>query len=299
MKSLVLDIQRGSKHDGPGIRTTLFLKGCPLNCAWCHNPESKSFAKQLFFTEERCTGCRKCSEVCSQKVHCFDKDTHSIDFKKCISCGKCVDVCPSKALKICGKEMSVNSVMKEILKDREFYNQTGGGVTISGGEPLSHIEYIKDILLECKINGIHTCIETSGICSISSVQQIIPLVDLFLIDYKVTGKENYLKWIGTDNDSFPFELLKICKANDKKVILRCPLIPDVNDNDVHFDSIAEILKDNRNIIRAEILPYHDFGVTKSNSIGIGQMICRVPDDEEISKWLGYFKDKKIENIIRS
>lgn len=298
METLVLDIQRASLHDGPGLRTTVFLKGCPLRCKWCHNPESQSFIRQLSFNNEKCVGCRKCMDVCPNKVHSFSDGIHHIDYKKCTGCNSCVTVCPTNALSVYGKAYSVSSLMDEIIKDREFFAESGGGVTVSGGEPLSHPEFLKELLVKCKIQNIHTCIETGGYCRIGDITPVLKYTDLLLIDYKVTGKYNIKEYLGVDNGDFPFELIKKAEDMDIPVVLRCPVIPFVNDNDEHFNAIINILHTHKNVLRAEILPYHSFGVAKSKFTGMNQTEFVSPTKEKVSEWLEWFRQKGVTNVIR-
>lgn len=297
MESLLLDIQRASQHDGPGVRTTIFLKGCPLKCKWCHNPESQSFKKQLSYNNEKCVSCHKCEKVCANGVHTFSDNIHKIDYSKCKACGKCIGVCPSDALQMYGKDINLADVIETVLKDRKFYEQTGGGVTVSGGEPLCNPEITYKILKECKYNFINTCIETSGYGKEDDIRKILSVTDIALVDYKVESKEN-LKWLGIDNDTFPFTLLDIAREINKPVILRCPVIPDVNDNEKHFNSIIEICITYKNIIRAEILPYHTFGVSKAHFVGRDCQSFKVPDDSKVNEWLLWFKGKTMTEIIR-
>ncbi|KAB2844878.1 MAG: glycyl-radical enzyme activating protein, partial [Melioribacteraceae bacterium] len=177
---LVFDIQRFSLHDGPGIRTTIFLKGCPLDCAWCHNPESKSFKRQLSYNENLCTSCMECSKVCENNVHSFVNGKHIVDFDACELCGKCVDVCPSGALQIIGKEYSADEIISLVLKDKKYFENSNGGVTISGGEPLAQFKFTKNLLVKAKKEGLHTAVETCGFAKEQQYLEILPYVDLFL-----------------------------------------------------------------------------------------------------------------------
>lgn len=288
MNSYVIDVQRCSIHDGPGIRTTVFLKGCPLKCQWCHNPESQCFDKQLSFNNSLCTSCGQCIEVCKNNVHSMVNGVHSVNYSKCTKCGQCIDVCQTKALSIIGQEMTPKQVFDIVKKDEIFYLQGNGGVTISGGEALSHIDFCLELLKLCKASNIHTCIETSGYANQKELEKILDYVDLFLFDCKVTNDDDFKKYIGGS--------LKVVKENfnfiynkNKKIILRCPIIPTINDNKEHFDNIIILEREYTNLVGIEILPYHNFGTSKSNNIGKEIIEFNVPTKELINEWITYFK----------
>ena len=188
MKATIFDIQKNSFVDGPGIRTTVFFKGCNLHCQWCHNPESQSFEKQMLFYKDKCTGCGKCLEVCPNHL------------KKCSFCGKCEIYCPSNARKICGKEYTSDEVLAEVIKDKAFYHNSNGGVTFSGGECMLQIEFLTEILKLCKENGIHTAVDTAGNVPWDYFKRILPFTDLFLYDIKVFSKEKHEKYTGVSNE---------------------------------------------------------------------------------------------------
>jgi pyruvate formate lyase activating enzyme len=211
-------------HDGPGIRTTVFLKGCTLNCIWCHNPEANAFKPQLFFHAERCKLCGSCEAVCPNDVHHIINGEHFIDFNKCKTCGLCVQACDQKALKIVGTEMTVEMVMDQVLPDRRFYEKSGGGVTLSGGEPLAHINFAVDLLQAAKEHGLHTCLETSCLSSQKNLERILPVVDLFLIDYKATGDSVHEQYTGVNNELI-LTNLDFVYHQGKPIIIRCPIIP--------------------------------------------------------------------------
>ena len=211
LSAMIFDIERNSYVDGPGIRTTVFLKGCPLSCVWCHNPESQSFEKQIMFYKSKCIGCGKCREVCPNNL------------KSCDFCGKCELYCPADARKICGKEYTIDEVLKEIVKDKPFYENSGGGVTLSGGEPLAQYDFSLELLKKAKENGIHTAIETCGYAEKSKILEIAKYVDLFLFDCKETNPELHKKYTGVDNKII-LDNLKALSDAGSKIILRCPII---------------------------------------------------------------------------
>lgn len=289
MKNLVIDIQRCSIHDGPGIRTTVFLKGCPLRCQWCHNQESQSYEKELSFNIERCSSCGECIKECPEEAHYIKEGIHKVNYDKCKACGKCIETCHQKALSIVGKELDIDEIMKVIKKDINFYKNSKGGVTISGGEALTNIELTKNILVKCKEVGIHTCIETSGFAKKDNIDFIVEYVDLFLYDYKLTGEELHKKYIGVSNEII-LENLEYISSLGKEIILRCPIIPDVNDFKEHFEAIRSLGEKLEGIKKVELLPYHDFGVIKGKNIGKEVVRFRVPSKVEKEEWKNFFKD---------
>ena len=295
MKTYVLDVQRSSVNDGPGIRTTVFLKGCPLQCQWCHNPESQSFDRQLSFNRSRCTGCGACVDVCPNGVHTVADGIHTVDYAKCTRCGDCVDACMNKALCICGKGMSPTEVFDIVEKDRAFYEATGGGVTLSGGEPLVHPEFCEELLSMCQQVGISTCMETSGFAPRGHLERLLPLTDLFLFDYKLTEVRDSVRYIGAGIGNARDNLEYICEKK-VPVVLRCPIVPGVNDNDAHFEGIGRLLTEYEAIQKAELLPYHDFGISKGEATGQSTQRFTVPSQKQKDNWIGWFKDHGFENV---
>jgi pyruvate formate lyase activating enzyme len=262
----VFDIQRASLHDGPGIRTTVFLKGCPLHCLWCHNPEATDSQPQLFFAADKCMACGRCAEVCPQQAHSIENGVHQIDYSLCTACGKCVQVCNQQALKIVGTVMSVAEVMAEVTADRSFYEASGGGMTLSGGEPMTQFSFSLNLLKAAQEQAIHTCMETSGYAPRRKYEQILPYVDLFLVDYKISGSKEHKKYTGGASELILANLDFLYQAG-KPVVLRCPIIPGVNDTHEHFCRIKDLSKNYPNLVGIEILPYHDMGNSKRTSIG--------------------------------
>ncbi len=267
---MIFDIIRNSFVDGPGIRTTVFFKGCNLRCAWCHNPESQSFEPQLMFYKNKCTDCGRCKEVCPNHL------------EKCDLCGKCEIYCPRDARKICGSQMSVSEIMAEVIKDKDFYEASGGGVTFSGGECMLQIDFLCELLKKCKQKGIHTAVDTAGCVPWESFEKILPYTDLFLYDVKLMDKEKHKQYVGADN-TLILENLKRLSKSGKIIIVRIPVIGRVNDNDEEIQAIADFLS-SLNIEKVELLPYHAMGEHKYEALDRSTCKFEVPKQDEIKKW---------------
>ncbi len=263
---IVFDIQHFCVDDGPGIRTTVFFKGCPLRCVWCHNPEGLSGKPQLFYSVASCSVCQACAAVCPNACHRFVDGTHTVDFSSCVACGLCVDACPNEALRICGKCMTVEEVLSEVMTDRPFFETSGGGVTFSGGEPMLQADFVCELAKRAKENGIHVCMETSGFCTEDDLRRVSRYVDLFLFDMKHDSAERHKRLTGVDH--FPIlENLDLLKRLEKSVVLRCPIIPNCNDHRSYYLFIARLANQMSNIQAIHIEPYHPFGVDKYAAIG--------------------------------
>jgi pyruvate formate lyase activating enzyme len=245
MNGTIFNIQRFCTNDGPGIRTTVFLKGCPLACLWCHNPESQSAAPELLFYRDKCTGCGRCRGITA-------KDT---DF-----------LCYNEAKRICGKESSVEEVLEEVMKDKLFYDNSGGGMTLSGGEPLYQFDFAMALLREGKAKGLHTAMETCGFASAAQMEKIAPYVDLFLFDYKETDPALHKKFTGVDNAPI-LGNLRLLDRLGKDIVLRCPLIPAHNDRPDHLAGICALANELEHVIGVDIEPYHPLGESKYEALG--------------------------------
>lgn len=279
----VFDIQRCAMHDGPGIRTTVFLKGCPLSCKWCHNPESQTMHTQLAFFAEKCTLCGRCVLLCPQ-VHNITHNFHTVNYSNCKSCGKCTKLCPSHALSIFGKQVSVSDIIEIVKKDIIYYQQTGGGLTVSGGEPFLQHDFLKELMMAAKAEQLHTCVETSGFTPIQYMKEVSPYIDLFLFDYKVTSPSLHKKFTGVDN-ALILQNLQFLYQQDKPILLRCPIIPGYNDTPEHFSGIHRMEVAYPNLIGIEILPYHNLGRAKATAIGQYYEISSPTADIHLkSKW---------------
>lgn len=262
----VSNIQRFSVHDGPGIRTVVFLLGCPLRCKWCQNPETLKNIPQVMVNHEQCRRCGTCIKGCSQSAISIDKQGNiQIDRKKCIGCLNCIEKCPFEVLEASGKEYTINQVFDEVIKDKVFYNNTGGGLTISGGEPTMSPEFTRELLKICKDNGINTAIETCGYSSWERFEKILEVTDLFLYDFKVFDSEKHKKWTGVDNKCIKENLNEIVNLG-KEVIIRIPLIPKVNDDKEEFTRMISYIKSLNKIKEIHILPFHQVGSSKYKMI---------------------------------
>lgn len=257
---MIFAIERFSLNDGPGIRTTVFLKGCPLDCQWCHNPESKSPRPQLAFFEDKCVGCGACAGVCEN--HRIQDGVHSVDFARCTACGRCVEVCPGEALKVYGRSASPEEIVAEALKDEVYYQSSGGGITVSGGEPLFQPEFTLEILREAKKCGLHTALETSGFARWEKLEALLPYTDLFLYDYKAE-KSKHRELTGVESDRIVDNLKRLLERG-AKVILRCPIVPGVNENPEALQAFARQFPA---LAGVERLPYHAMGEVKKRAIG--------------------------------
>lgn len=270
MKGIVFDIQRFSIHDGPGIRTTVFLKGCPLKCLWCHNPESQDPRIELSFTLEKCINCGTCEKVCPEGAVRMTAPER-VDRSKCTVCGVCVDACPAGALDVIGKEMAVEEVIEEVEKDRVFYEESGGGVTISGGEPLYQFEFTLELSKKLKQIGFRVAIDTCGYLKgqnddLKNLLLLAETVDLILYDIKLIDNAKHKFYTGVGNETILDNAIHLSSKFPSKLLFRYPLITGVNDTEKDLKSLVEFLS-KLSHPRIEILPYHRLGVGKYFKIG--------------------------------
>lgn len=266
MPARIADISRFSTHDGPGIRTTVFLKGCPLSCAWCHNPETISPTPEVGYVARKCIGCGECVRVCPEGAHRIDDGTHVFDRALCVACGACAEVCLAEALTFYGREMTAAEIVSIALKDRTFYEQTGGGLTLSGGEPLLQAEACADVLGMAKREGLHTAVDTCGAVPWEAFERVLLLTDLFLYDLKQTDPALHRKYTGADN-ALILQNLRRLSESDAAIEIRIPVIPGVNDDARFREEADALLGDLAGIRAVKRLDFNPYARSKYEAVG--------------------------------
>jgi pyruvate formate lyase activating enzyme len=297
IKSVICEIEKYATYDGPGIRSVVFLKGCPLTCLWCANPETQRKENELYYDFTTCIQCQRCIKACEKGVLvALDGKIH-IDRGKCTACGQCVTECPMGALRLVGKEMNVEEVFKEVSKDMIFYQQSGGGITISGGEVLMHEEFVIALLQKSKENYINTAIETSGFGSWNSLFNIAKYCDVILFDIKHTDKRIHKEVTGVDYQVIIDNLQQLGKIHNH-IIIRVPLITGWNDSPENIENIVQIAKKN-GIREIHLLPYHSLGREKYNQLGRKYSLAEIksPADIVVNNFKEYIIKQQLRCII--
>jgi pyruvate formate lyase activating enzyme len=286
-------IQRFSTQDGPGIRTTVFTKGCSLSCSWCHNPETVDPNKSLMWFEERCRLCGTCASVCPENSHHIDQNGHhEYHRERCAVCGRCVGACPHRALELSSRTMRVEDIIKIAAKDLPYYQASSGGVTVSGGEPLLQSAFVKKLLAGLRQLAVHTAVDTALNVSWNSVEVLLESVDLWLVDLKIMDPALHQKYTGASNARILDNLRKLSQLTKGEMIVRLPLIENITATAENIAATIGFMKTIDNIRYTELLPYHDFGATKLKSLGLneGPHLFKRPDDETLSRFAAEFKE---------
>lgn len=289
----IFNIEHFAIHDGPGIRTTVFLKGCPMACVWCHNPEGLSGKRHIVRVDKKCIGCGKCVKACPQgSLKISSSNGIVLDAGKCIACGKCEEICCANAIEMVGKALSPRQVADRVLKDVAFYDESGGGVTFSGGEPLFQWQFVRECSKLLKERGIHIAMETSGCTTEDIIKEIAPHVDLFLYDLKHIDPVEHKKYCGVRNGSI-LENLRTLSRMGKKIIIRMVVVPGVNDDPGTVERLCEFLKEIHGISSISLLPLHKTAMGKYNRLDKEFHIAdfEVPDDEKMKSIADIFQSK--------
>lgn len=265
-KASIVDIKRFAVHDGPGTRTTIFFKGCSLKCSWCHNPETIDIKKELSFNDVKCLNCRKCLEKCRYDVFSFADEKNHVNRVLCTFCGECIKSCPGEALKIFGDYYSVDRLYEMIIEDKDFYDISNGGVTLSGGEPLLQSKFAAKLLEKCKTSGIHTAVDTCGNVKFENFLDVIDYTDLFLYDIKHIDSAIHKKYTGSSNKLILENIIKLSNMN-KAIEVRMLILPGINTQIEHIKDVGKFLKEISSIKSIKLLKYHDYASSKYAAIG--------------------------------
>lgn len=264
MQALITDIQRFSLSDGPGIRTTVFSKGCNMRCTWCHNPETLSFSRELMHYPDRCIGCMRCFSVCPTRAHKLENGVHTVDRGLCINCGKCANLCYAEALVMSGKEMTVDDIMNEVRRDKAYYDASGGGVTLSGGEVLCHVDFMTALAKACHAEGISVAIETNLSFPYEKIEPLLAETDVVMADLKLFDDAMHRHYTGVSNKT---TLENLARIDSVPLIVRTPLIPTVTATRENLRAIAKSLVGKKNLVYYQLLNFNPLGASKYDGIG--------------------------------
>ncbi len=280
-RTVITDIKRFAVHDGPGIRTTVFFKGCPLKCLWCHNPEGIAPQPQLAYYEHKCVECGACATVCQQKAHTFESNRHVFDRSLCVSCGKCTELCPKGALKLYGKEYTADELAPLLTEDKDFYDNSNGGVTLSGGECLLYADYCTELLEKLKQEHIHTAVDTCGDVPREAFEKVMPYTDMFLYDIKAVDEQTHRRCTGHSNRRI-LDNLRFLSEQNQKIEIRFPLVPGYNDREA--DAIARFLSLLPTRPSVRVLAYHDLAGSKYTALGLDNTLPTViPNEQDMER----------------
>lgn len=263
----IMEIERFAIHDGPGIRSVVFLQGCPLRCTWCSNPESQKIASQILHIKKKCVGCGICIKACPHKNIKMDGHYPIFDRNKCIACKACEEACPHSAIKFTGRIVTSSEIMEVVLRDRDYYESSGGGITFSGGEAFIQFEGLMDLLTKSKIHNLHTTVETCGQIHLEKIKKAFSLIDLFLFDIKHIDRNLLKQETNADLNTILTNLQYIAQQDSSKIIIRIPIIPQYNSDEETIREIFKLAKSN-NIEQIHLLPYHTLGKDKYEQLGI-------------------------------
>jgi len=289
VSGIIFDLQYNALYDGPGIRTTVFFKGCPLRCAWCHNPESWRFEPEVTYVAGRCTGCSACVQACPRSARRLVNGRLEYDVEQCTVCGACAAACPNQAVQVVGESLPAKEVAQRIFRDKPFYEGSGGGATFTGGEPTGQFAFLVACLKETRRLGVHAAVETCGLFRTELLSDLLSLVDLFLFDLKLIDPDKHQRFTGADNKLILRNFRKIVKeAGTERIIPRLPLIPDVNDDEAEIGQVIAFLRRAGFIGEVHLMPYNPLARIKWEKIG------RAGDYRDF----GRLADQTMDRIVR-